>query len=212
MIAALYLFFVQGVLGAFDTIYYHEWRARLTGGVPGTTPELRLHALRDFIYAVLFATLPFFRYRGQYAWWLAALLLAEITITLRDFVVEQKVRQPLGGVYSGERVTHAIMGILFGAALANLVPELLHDQDLETALVPWDSPSPLRYVMLVMAGGVFLSGVRDLSATYGVKWAQYPWSAAETSPTARALRHSEAAGLRRNLERARKNPGPYRKR
>lgn len=212
MTTALYLFFVQGLLGAFDTLYYHEWRARLTGSVPGTTPELRLHALRDFIYAVLFGTLPFFRYQGDYASLLGVLLLAEIIITLRDFVVEQRVREPLGGVYAGERVTHAIMGILFGAALAHLVPELLRDHGLETALVPWESPSPLRYVMLVMAGGVFLSGVRDLSATYGMKWAQYPWSVAKVTKVVRPVRDSEAAGLRRNLDRARKNPGPYRKR
>ena len=29
MIVALWLLAVQGVIGAFDTLYYHEWRARL---------------------------------------------------------------------------------------------------------------------------------------------------------------------------------------
>ena len=54
MIWALWLLAIQGALGAFDTIYYHEFRARLPGGVPGTAPELRLHGVRDLIYAVLF--------------------------------------------------------------------------------------------------------------------------------------------------------------
>ena len=48
---------LQGALGAFDTLYYHEYKARLPGGVPGTAPELVLHGLRDLIYAVLFGTL-----------------------------------------------------------------------------------------------------------------------------------------------------------
>lgn len=175
MTTALWLFFVQGVMGAFDTVYYHEWRARLPGGVPGTSPELRLHALRDFIYAWLFGTLPFVRYEGAYAWLLALLLAAEIFITLRDFVVEQDVRKPLGGVSSGERVTHAIMGIVFGAALANLLPQLWLARSMQTALKSWEAPAVLRTVMPLMAIGVFVSGVRDLAATYGVRMAQYPW-------------------------------------
>jgi hypothetical protein len=55
-------------------------------------------------------------WEGLAAWALAALLLAEIAITLRDFVVEDTVRRPLGGVYPGERVMHAVMGIVYGAA------------------------------------------------------------------------------------------------
>ena len=36
MNTVLWLLAVQGALGAFDTLYYHEWRARLPAGVPGT--------------------------------------------------------------------------------------------------------------------------------------------------------------------------------
>ncbi len=176
MITALYLFMVQGVLGAFDTLYYHEWRARLPGGVPGTAPELTLHGARDLIYAVLFGTLPFVRYEGSFAWVLAALLSAEIIITLRDFVVEDSVRRPLGGVFAGERVTHAVMGILYGAALGYLVPELLQGSARATALVPWDAPAELRYALPCMAIGVFLSGLRDLGAAHGPSFLRFPWA------------------------------------
>ena len=34
------------------------------------------------------------------------------------------MRKDLGDVYAGERVTHAIMGILYGGMLACLVPTL----------------------------------------------------------------------------------------
>jgi len=58
MTVALWLLFIQGVIGAFDTFYYHEWRARLPARGAQSAPELKLHAARDFFYAVLFATLP----------------------------------------------------------------------------------------------------------------------------------------------------------
>ena len=175
MITALYLFAVQGLLGAFDTLYYHEYKARLPGGVPGTTPELVLHGVRDLIYAVLFGTLPFLRYEGLFAWALAALLAAEIVITLRDFVIEDTVRRPLGGVYPGERVTHAMMGIIYGAALAHLAPELIGGAALPTALRSWEAPAAIRAVLPLMAAGVLVSGLRDLGAAYGPRWLRFPW-------------------------------------
>lgn len=176
MITALVLLAVQGAFGAFDTLYYHEYRARLPGGVPGTTPELALHAARDFIYAALFGALPFLRFEGLFVLVVAALLLAEIGITLRDFVVEDAVRRPLGGVFPGERVTHAVMGIIYGAALAFLVPDLALRWDRPTAVVAWEAPLALRVVLPAMAAGVLLSGIRDLGAAYGPRWMRWPWA------------------------------------
>jgi hypothetical protein len=175
LITALWIFVAQGALGAFDTLYYHEWRARLPGGLPGTRPELFLHGVRDLIYAILFGTLASLRWRGALAFVLAALIAAEIVITLRDFVIEDTVRRPLGGVYPGERVTHALMGILYGAALAHLVPELLADAALPTGLVPWDAPAPLKILLSTFAVGVFLSGLRDLGAAFGPRAFRFPW-------------------------------------
>jgi hypothetical protein len=178
VITALILLVVQGALGAFDTLYYHEYRARLPGGVPGTAPELVLHGVRDIIYAVLFGTLPFLRYEGLFVVVVMALFLAEIGITLRDFVVEDTVRKPLGGVYPGERVTHALMGILYGAALACMAPELMAWSRRETALSTWEAPLPLRVILPLMAAGVLLSGLRDIGAVYGPRWLRFPWARA----------------------------------
>jgi hypothetical protein len=47
MNTALWLLFALGVIGAFDTLYYHEWRARLPAQGAPAAPELRLHAARD---------------------------------------------------------------------------------------------------------------------------------------------------------------------
>ena len=57
-------------------------------------------------------------WQGGWALVLAALLAAEIILTLTDFVVEDAVRSTFGGVYPGERVMHAVMGLVYGAMLA----------------------------------------------------------------------------------------------
>jgi hypothetical protein len=173
---ALWLLFAQGVLGASDTLYYHEVRARLPGLGPLAAPELRLHAARDFIYAIVFASLPWIEWRGSFAAVLALLLAAEIGITLADFVIEDRVRKPLGGVYPGERAMHAVMGIVYGAMLSHLLPVLVVWWRAPTAIVlaPANVPPTLRWVLVTMAAGVFGSGLRDLGAAAGIRLARWP--------------------------------------
>jgi len=103
----LYFLAILAFLGAFDTLYYHEWRARLPALGPLARSELRLHALPNFVYAVVFAALPWVALQGWYAVVLTVLFFIEIVLTLWDFVVEDWVRKPLGGMYPGERVMHA---------------------------------------------------------------------------------------------------------
>ena len=177
MIVALWLLGIQGVIGAFDTIYYHEWRARLPARGKQAASELKLHAARDFFYAVLFATLPCIAWQGTWLLVLAAVLAAEIILTLTDFVVEMAVRKQLGDVYAGERVTHAVMGIFDGAMVANLIPVLVRWWARPTALVvEWARiPDALQRGLFVMAAGVFLSGLRDLYAGLELPYGGWPW-------------------------------------
>lgn len=178
MTTALWLLAVQGAMGAFDTLYYHEWRARLPA-LPGARPELRLHAVRALIYAVLFALIPRVEWRGAWAYVLGALLAAEIVITLRDFVVEDGVRAPLGGVFAGERVTHALMAIIYGAMLANLLPAVLGWRRAPAALAPHTQavPEGLVWLLTLMSLGVALSGLRDGYAALGLPGGGWPWRA-----------------------------------
>ena len=177
MTVALLLLALQGVIGAFDTLYYHEWRARLPARGATAAPELRLHAARAFFYGVLFSTLPWVEWRGGWVWVLAAVIVAEIVLTLWDFIVEIVVRRELGDVYAGERVTHAIMGILYGAMLACLIPALRQWAALPTAFagVPAPVAPALRWALTVMAVGVTLSGARDLYAALGGPGGNWPW-------------------------------------
>lgn len=178
MKVALWLLAIQGLIGAFDTIYYHEWRARLPARGPEAAPELALHAARDFLYGVLFCTLPWLAWSGGWVLALLAVLVAEIILTLWDFVVEIAVRRNLGDVYAGERVTHAVMGILYGAMVGYLIPVLFHWWSQPSGLIAEPAPVPvmLRSSLVLMGIGVIASGVRDLYAALGMPKGGWPWS------------------------------------
>jgi hypothetical protein len=161
MKAAVWILMVQACLGAFDTLYYHEYRLKLAHG-ESTRRELRFHAARDFLYALIIGTLGFVTWNGPLAWLLFAALLAEIVITLNDFVEEDRVRK----LPPGERVMHAVMGIVYGAFLAYLLPELWWWSALPAGFGPAYHGFP-AWVLAIVAAGVFGSGVRDLAASCG---------------------------------------------
>lgn len=171
------LLVIQGIVGAFDTIYYHEFLGRLPAKTPTTAPELKLHALRDFLYALLFITLPWIAWHGWFTAILGVVLLSEIAITLTDFVVEFTVRKPWGDVWPGERVTHAILGIIYGAMLANFWPFLMEWWARDTALAMTSETGNLwsRWVLTIMGFGSFFSGLRDLYAAYQLPGGSWPW-------------------------------------
>lgn len=177
MTVALWLLAIQGVIGAFDTLYYHEWRARLPARGALCASELKLHAARDFFYAVLFSTLPWLAWQGRWVWVLVGVLIAEILLTLTDFIVETSARKPLGDVYAGERVTHAVMGILYGAMIAYLIPVLIEWSRLPDGLVsaPPNVPDVVQWGLVLMAIGVFVSGARDLYAALELPHGGWPW-------------------------------------
>ncbi|TDU05659.1 hypothetical protein EDD99_4187 [Streptomyces sp. 846.5] len=181
MADALWLLAVLGLLGGFDTVYFHEIRGQLPARLPGLRPELKLHAGRSFIYVAVFGTLPWIEWRGAWAVVLAALLLCEISITLADFVVEDQVRKPMGGLLPGERVTHTVMAIVYGAILAHLIPVILHWRHLPSSLAIDLAPVPpwLRLGLSVLAVGTFASATRDAYAVIGFPrpLARWPWQA-----------------------------------
>jgi hypothetical protein len=156
---AIWILMVQALLGAFDTLYYHEYKLRLPHG-DHTKLELKLHASRDFAYAVIIGSLGWVTWLGAWTYVLAALLLGEIGITLWDFIEEDKVRK----LPPGERAAHAIMGIVYGAFLAYLVPEMLKWSSQPTGFGPKSHGFP-AWVLSIVALGVFVSGVRDALAS-----------------------------------------------
>ena len=188
-IVPMTLMMTQGILGAIDTIYYHEYRYRLPAYAEEARNELRLHGWRDLIYCVLFISLPRYQWFGYWAWLLAFLVMAEIVITLVDFVIERELRQAWGGLAAGELCMHTVMAILYGAFIITLLPHWLSWHQEATQFLPQQSPlaSEMIGLMTLMGVGVGLAGVRDLMlstsflpASLRTKLA-FPWSR-QTAP------------------------------
>ena len=158
MRTAIWLLLIQACLGAFDTLYYHEYTLNLPHG-DHTKVELRLHATRDFAYAIIIGSLGFVTWNGPLAWILLGILALEICITVWDFIEEDKIRR----LPAGERAMHSIMGIVYGGFLAYLVPEMLLWADRPGGFGPSYHGFP-AWMLLLIAIGVFVSGVRDLIA------------------------------------------------
>jgi hypothetical protein len=174
MKATLWLLVVHGSLGAFDTLYFHEWKARLPGR-PEMHVELGLHAVRSIIYGIVFCTLPYVAWRGRPAGMLTLLLAVEAVITFADFVVEDRVRTSLGGVFPGERVMHGLMAIVYGAFMATFLPVLGEWFAGRGETLGSGMPSLLLGTLTALGIGSLLSGVRDALAASGLRLAAWPW-------------------------------------
>ncbi len=121
---------IQALMGAFDNLWHHEWQAKLPQR-HSARYELTLHAAREAIYGVLFIGLAWWQWQGALALVLAGLLMAELFITLADFLEEDRSRTlpPL------ERVLHTLLTISYGLLLALLAPVLWAWWQLPTAAV-----------------------------------------------------------------------------
>jgi hypothetical protein len=72
---------------------------------------------------------------------------------------------------------HGVMGVLYGAMLAYLLPNLRHWwlAPTELAVSPVAVFPVVRWAMLAMGVGVLVSGLRDLSAAFELPGSAWPW-------------------------------------
>lgn len=155
MIPVIWLLIVQGALGAFDTLWYHEWKVALHSR-PGARRELVLHSLRNFCYAALYGLLAWLEWHGPVAAVFFVLLASELVITLTDFLEEDRTRKLPGG----ERVMHALVGVAWGAMLVYFLPLLWSWLQQPSALVPVDYGA-LSWALSLMGLGAAGFGLRD---------------------------------------------------
>src|SRR3977135_1078031 len=94
---------IQIAMGAFDTFYHHELTERLAWR-PSQRHELRLHGVRKILLAMLFLILGWSEVHGYLAVMVIAVLVAEIVITLMDFVEEDVSRK----LPASERINHTL--------------------------------------------------------------------------------------------------------
>ena len=149
---------IQIVMGVFDTFYHHELTERLAWR-PSQRYELQLHAVRNMFYALLFLVLGWLEVHGFFAILIMAILVAEIMITLMDFVEEDMSRK----LPASERINHTLLAINYGAILVLLLPVLIGWAALPTgfksAYTGW-----LSWIAAAAAAGATLCGLRDFAA------------------------------------------------
>ncbi len=150
---------LQIALGAFDTLFHHELTERLAWK-PSQKAELRLHGVRNLIYAALFLVIGWAEPGGALAVAVLILLAVEVVITLTDFVEEDRTRR----LPASERVTHTLLALNYGAILTLLVPLLVGWTGTPTG-VAMVSHGLWSLMMTGAALGVFIFGLRDLAAS-----------------------------------------------
>ena len=149
---------LQIAMGAFDTLFHHELTERLAWR-PSQKRELRLHGVRNLIYAALFLLIGWSEPQGLLALALMAVLGLELIITLVDFVEEDRTRR----LPASERVTHTLLALNYGAILALLAPVLMSWGAEATGLVA-ASHGLWSLMASAAAAGVFVFGLRDPAA------------------------------------------------
>jgi uncharacterized protein (TIGR01777 family) len=171
MSAAYVLITVQALLGALDNLWHHEITERLPAR-RAASGELSLHAARELLYGMLFLGLAWLEWRGVWAALLATVLLAEIAITLADFVVEDRTRH----LPALERVLHTILALTYGAVLAVLTPALVRWWQLPGGLV--HTSHPFSWLFTVFGAGVLVWALRDTLAVLRLRqppeWVRNP--------------------------------------
>ena len=150
---------IQIAMGAFDTFYHHEMTERLAWR-PTQRHELQLHGVRNMLYALLFLTLGWLEVHGIWAMIVIAVLVAEVVITLMDFVEEDMSRK----LPASERINHTLLALNYGAILVLLLPVLIGWAGQSTAVTTafygfWS------VLAAVSAAGVSMFGLRDLAAS-----------------------------------------------
>ncbi|MEN3276652.1 MAG: hypothetical protein V7631_2442 [Massilia sp.] len=156
--AFLYALLLHGVLGAIDVVVNHELLAKLPARRAAAEEE-GLHAAREFIFACLFASIAWCAWHGALAWWIAALLLAEVIVSARDVVVEGNIRV----LPVPERVLHLLLFMNLGALVVLGGFTLAEWRVGEAVLIPVDH-GWASWVLTAMAAGAFAWGVRDARA------------------------------------------------
>lgn len=151
----VYALLLHGVLGAIDVLVNHELLAKLPARRDAAEEE-GLHAARELIFACLFASIAWCEWQGAWAWWIAALLLAEVLVTARDVVVEGDIRV----LPASERVLHLLLFMNLGAlvVLGAIMLGWWHAGGTALMRVDYGWAS---WVLTAMAAGAFTWAMRD---------------------------------------------------
>jgi uncharacterized protein (TIGR01777 family) len=157
-LTALLILAAQTILGALDNVLHHEITERLPSR-PSARRELALHSAREGIYGILFLIFAWVEPSGMFAAGVLALLLAEVAITIADFLEEDRSRR----LPPFERVLHTVLAVLYGIFLALAIPWLLSEATKPSA-VTLISHGPFSWFFTLSSVGVIAFSIRNAIA------------------------------------------------
>ena len=149
------LIIIQGVMGAYDTLYHHELKEMLPWKERASS-ELMIHGVRNLFYAFIFLSLALGEWHGIFAIVFGAILIIEILLTLWDFVIEDQTRM----LPATERITHTLLAINYGVILAFLIPVLVAWAKQDTSF-HYSFSGGYSYILIFFSVAVFIWAFRD---------------------------------------------------
>ncbi|TFW08714.1 hypothetical protein E4K72_07615 [Oxalobacteraceae bacterium OM1] len=153
--AVLCLLVFHGIIGGLDVMVNHEAAEHLPQQAWARHEQV-LHSLRELAFAMLFAGLGWLQWNGAFAWVIAAIVVAEFTISFVDTLLEDKIRR----LPQLERALHTILFINFGAYTA-LLAYVLVDWHAAESAVRFAYHGVLSWALGALALGSFAWCVRD---------------------------------------------------
>ena len=157
---------VQIVLGVIDNLWHHEITERLPAQRIARYETL-LHAIREMLYAAIFACLAWTVMQGVWSWLLIGLFCIELIVTLADFVIEDRTRK----LPVFERVLHTVLAVNLGAFLAVFIPHAI-DEAAKAANIQWVSHGYWSWFFTCASVGVLGWSVRNWLAA--IHWLRAP--------------------------------------
>lgn len=124
---------VHGVIGGTDVILNHELIAKLPRQAWATTEQV-LHALREFLFALIFGALAWFEWHGGLGFVIVALFGLELWVSTIDTDVEWNTRS----IPRTERAMHVALFVNIGIVLALTGSALIGWMRASAGLVPAD--------------------------------------------------------------------------
>jgi len=183
---------VQVLLGGLDNLWHHEIKERLPSR-RSAAQELTLHAARELLYGFILLALAWYEWHGAWVVLIAAVLIAEILITMADFVVEDRTRR----LPAFERVLHTVLAMNYGVALAVLAPVLFAWWRQPTGIAPVQY-GLVSWMFTAFGAGVTAWSVRNALAVLRLRrpaeWVRNP-IVPGSSPSPRTVLISGATGF-----------------
>lgn len=170
MSTAFYLLLLVGHLGAFDVIYFHWWKCRLSER-PECRREVLWHTARHLIYGLQFVWVANLRFHGAALIGLVVLYAADVFVAWADVWEERDSRRAQGGLPRGEYLMHIVLSVLVGGYMMAVAAACWPDRALPAAVVvdPPAVPVLLRALMTTMGATAFVVFAHDLWA-----WIRWP--------------------------------------